>query len=213
MGREFIDLFDGWASHYDDTVKGKDKEYRAVFHDYDSILQDVADRSEGTVLEFGVGTGNLTEKLLKRNLEVIGIEPSEQMRLKAKEKFPDLNITDGDFLHFSANGQQVNCIVSSYAFHHLTDSEKETAIHSYSQLLPAGGKIIFADTLYESMESKQAIFDEARANGFTNLIQDLESEYYPLKETMEKIFKDHQFKASFTQLNTFVWLMEAVKQE
>jgi putative AdoMet-dependent methyltransferase len=213
MGREFIDLFDGWASSYDETVSGNDEEYRAVFQNYEAILQEVADRAGSSVLEFGVGTGNLTEKLLERGLDVIGIEPSEQMRVKAKEKFPALNISDGDFLHFSINKQSVNTIVSTYAFHHLTDDEKDEAIRSYSQLLPVNGKIIFADTLYEDESAKLAIIQEARNKGYDNLVHDLETEYYTLKDTMERMFASHHFKASFTQLNTFVWLIEAVRME
>ncbi len=213
MGREFIDLFDGWANHYDETVTGSDEEYQAVFEKYESILHEVAKRSGDHVLEFGVGTGNLTKKLLNLGLNVTGIEPSEQMRLKAKEKFPELAISDGDFLHFTVQDPSINTIVSTYAFHHLTDDEKHEAIRSYSQLLPASGKIIFADTLYENEDSKQAIIREAREKGYNNLVHDLETEYYSLKETMEKIFDAHQFTTSFTQLNKFVWLIEAVKKE
>lgn len=213
MGREFIDLFEEWAHHYDDTVSGKDMEYNEVFENYYNILKSVANKSNGFVIEFGVGTGNLTEKLLEKNLSVQGIEPSGQMRLKAESKFPQLKIANGDFLNYNVTFDTVDTIVSSYAFHHLTDDEKDRAIASYSQLLPAGGKIIFADTMYENKTAKEAILQDAKDKGFHNLLHDLETEYYPDKTTMQRLFTAHHFDVTFTQLNRFVWLMEAVKKK
>ena len=100
MGREFIDIFDGWIDSYDASVAGKDPEYRDVFEGYNEILAEVADKSFGTVLEFGTGTGNLTAKLVDNGLTVIGIEPNEAMRKFSSERFPTLKIIDGDLLDF-----------------------------------------------------------------------------------------------------------------
>lgn len=124
MGREFIDLFDEWSSSYDETVSGDDQEYKEVFHKYDEILEAVVQRSGNVVLEFGVGTGNLSEKLLKSGKTVIGIEPSKGMREKAVKRNPDLKLYDGDFLSFPTFDQEIDTVVSTYAFHHLTDDEK-----------------------------------------------------------------------------------------
>jgi len=54
-------------------------EYKAVFKYYDDILQNIANRAYGSVLEFEVGTGNLTKKLLDNGLDVLGIEPSDRV--------------------------------------------------------------------------------------------------------------------------------------
>src|SRR5690606_32491020 len=127
-------------------------EYKEVFSHYENILQEVTDRSFGNVLEFGPGTGNLTEKLLKKGLNVTGVEPSPSMRQIAVNKLGDqAEIIDGDFLNFELN-KQVDTIVSTYAFHHLTDKEKGDAIANYGKLLAPGGKIVFADTMYSSAE-------------------------------------------------------------
>ena len=151
MENDFVELFDQWANSYDQTVAGHDVEYRDVFIHYDEILQQVADRSFGHVLEFGPGTGNLTVKLIIKGLSVIGVEPSGVMRKIAQEKVAGrAEIIEGHFFHFPQN-LTVQTIASSYAFHHLTDGEKAEAIASYRNLLPSGGKIVFADTIYESV--------------------------------------------------------------
>lgn len=213
MGREFIEMFDEWADTYDLTVKGDDEEYKEVFENYDHILEEVARRAEGTVVEFGVGTGNLTKHLLKRNLKVYGIEPSARMRGKAKHKFPHLELYEGDFLNFPLLDRRVDTIVSSYAFHHLTDEEKDRAIALYGQWLPEGGKIIFADTLFENESEKRNILDRVKQQGYSRLLHDLETEYYPLKATLADLYAKNGFTVQFTPLNRYVWLTEAEKRK
>ncbi|MFS0671874.1 class I SAM-dependent methyltransferase [Ornithinibacillus sp. 179-J 7C1 HS] len=209
MGREFLEIFEEWANDYDKTVNGQDPEYIEVFRHYDQILDEVVNNSVGTVLEFGVGTGNLTKKIMDKGHHVIGIEPSPAMREIAKVKLPKLSIQDGDFLNFPVPDNQVNTIVSSYAFHHLNDQEKEEAIKKLAKLLPKGGKIVFADTLFVSDLARQRKIKEALDSGFLALAEDLRREYYPNLETIERIFSDNNFNVSFKQMNEFVWLIIA----
>ncbi|NSL51961.1 class I SAM-dependent DNA methyltransferase [Calidifontibacillus erzurumensis] len=212
MGREFIDLFDHWAESYDNTVIGHDIEYKEVFEGYDRILDEVASKVNGTIIEFGVGTGNLSKKLLEKGNHVIGIEPSKEMRAIAKKKFPHLKIYDGDFLSLPEFNEKIDAIVSTWAFHHLTDDEKNLAIEKYSHLLEKGAKIVFADTVYENLEAKHAIIENAKRKGFKNLVDDLNREYYTFIEVLRTIFTNHRFEVQFKQLNKFVWLIDAVKQ-
>lgn len=211
MGREFIELFDEWADYYDETVTGHDDEYREVFNGYDEILDRVVDQSFGHILEFGVGTGNLTERLLKAGLKVTGIEPSAAMRKKAIEKLAGhTDIVDGDFLDFRVE-KPVDTFVSTYAFHHLTDEEKQKAIGNYSKLLHPGGKIVFADTMYPSKEAHHRAIQEAKDAGFLNLATDLATEYYPTIPFLKHVFEENGFTVSFDRCNQFVWIVEAEK--
>ncbi|GMB07538.1 putative AdoMet-dependent methyltransferase [Thermolongibacillus altinsuensis] len=213
MGREFVDLFTTWADSYDQSVSGHDDEYREVFERYDDILNTVAEKAGNVVLEFGVGTGNLTKKLLERGKKVYGIDPSAPMREKALEKLGDsVSIQDGDFLNFPLPDEPIDTIVSTYAFHHLTDEEKEQAIGKYGKLLCKGGKIVFADTAFADQEAFKQMIIEAKERGFYQLAEDLEREYYTTLPALEKMFTKHGFSVTFTSLNRFVWLMEAVKQ-
>jgi putative AdoMet-dependent methyltransferase len=212
MGREFIELFDEWSSSYDSTVSGDDKEYKEVFHKYEDILNKVAEKSGQVVLEFGVGTGNLSAKLLSKGKQVIGIEPSKGMREKAMIRLPQLVLHDGDFLSFPALEEKVDTIVSTYAFHHLTDEEKDEAIALYSQLLEKDGKIVFADTAYVDEADQSARHKIVKEQGYLNLLHDLETEYYTTLEVLRELFNKHRFDVSFIKLNEYVWLMEAIKK-
>jgi putative AdoMet-dependent methyltransferase len=212
MGREFIDIFDEWIHSYDASVAGEDPEYRDVFKGYDDILLQVARAAIGTVLEFGTGTGNLTAKLVEEGHEVIGIEPNNIMRQMTANRFPFIEIRDGDLLDFETGDMPINSIVSTYVFHHLTDVEKGTALKKYAELLDTDGKVIFADTVFISEEAKLAQIDKERARGFHNVADDLEREYYTTIPILMNIFNEAGFEVLFKQLNDYVWLMNATKQ-
>ena len=213
MGREFLHIFEDWAVQYDQTVSGKDIEYREVFRNYETILEETAKRTFGHVLEFGMGTGNLTERLIAQGREVTAIEPSVPMAAIAKEKLKnhDVRILEGDFLDFPSV-RKVDSIASTYAFHHLTDTEKAEAVKVYGNILPQGGKIVFADTLFEDQKAFDETITDAERAGYLSLAEDLRTEYYPLKATMEQIFNDNGFGVTFIRCNHFAWIMEAIKE-
>ncbi|HSJ37461.1 MAG TPA: class I SAM-dependent methyltransferase [Planococcus sp. (in: firmicutes)] len=211
MGREFVEIFDDWVHTYDESVSGQDPEYAAVFENYLEILAAVAKNTEGPVVEFGTGTGNLTAALLGRGLKVVGIEPNAAMRKAAKEKFPELVLLDGDFLDFDLPAAPKS-FVSSYAFHHLTDKEKAQAIQHYASILPRGGKIVFADTVFESDEAKLGRIVYEESEGHLNLVEDLKREHYTTVPVMKAIFQDNGFDIKFTPMNDYVILMDATKR-
>lgn len=213
MGREFVDIFDGWADSYEASVSGKDPEYRDVFEGYDSILNEVVNRVSGnSVVEFGTGTGNLTAKLVEKNFSVIGIEPNEKMREMTAERFPKREIIDGDLLQFEIGKSHVDSIVSSFVFHHLTDEEKGMALKLYSALLKENGKVVFADTAFITEEAKQDQIKKERSRNFHNVADDLEREYYTTIPILTKLFEEAGFQAHFSKMNDYVWIMDATKK-
>ncbi|WP_394219649.1 methyltransferase domain-containing protein [Halobacillus trueperi] len=213
MGMEFVDLFNQWASSYDDTVAGKDPEYREVFEGYDEMLGRLAELSVSPVMEFGVGTANLTRKVIDQNKVVLGIEPSSEMRRIAKVKCPEAAIYDGNFLDYPKLLTPIRSIISSFAFHHLTTSEKVEAIQSFRDRLEYDGKVVFIDTIFKDEKHKQQLIENAKRQGFLNLAQDLQEEYYPFLEELREMFVLNGFEVTFEQLNKYAWLIQAKKGE
>lgn len=212
MGREFISIFENWANSYDETVVGHDLQYKEVFRSYDGILDDVVKRSGSNVVEFGVGTGNLTAKLIAAGKNVYGIEPSKSMRDIAVSKLPKGTlVSDGDFLDFPDPPFSPDTIVSSYAFHHLTNDEKREAVRRYGKMLAKHGKIVFADTVFKDRDSYISAIQDAKNRGFYQLAEDLETEHYPTISEIETIFTSEHFSIAFQKHNDFVWVMEAAK--
>ncbi|ANU22343.1 class I SAM-dependent DNA methyltransferase [Planococcus donghaensis] len=210
MGREFVEIFDEWVHTYDESVNGNDEEYRDVFLKYNEILQAVAEAAIGPVIEFGVGTGNLAEKLLEQGFQVVGIEPNQAMRQVTAQKMPNLTVIDGDFLEFETP-ISAQSFVSSYAFHHLTDAEKARAFQIYAEKLPSGGKVIFADTVFDTEQSKQEMIAFEQARGHFNLVEDLNREYYTTIPKLKELIIKAGFTVNLSKMNNYVFLIEATK--
>lgn len=213
MGMEFVDLFNQWASSYDDTVAGKDPEYREVFEGYDEMLDRLATLSISPVMEFGVGTANLTRKMIEQNKVVLGVEPSSEMRRIAKVKCPEAAIYNGNFLEYPALLSPIRSIISSFAFHHLTSDEKVEAIQKFRERLEGEGEVIFIDTLFKDEAHKHELIRDAESQGFLNLAQDLQEEHYPYLEEIREMFVEEEFEVTFEQLNKYAWLIRAKKGE
>jgi putative AdoMet-dependent methyltransferase len=209
----FNDLFDEWAPYYDTTVQDSSGEYAEVFKGYEQILMNVVNNIPAgakTVLEFGVGTGNLSVKLLQAGFQVIGVEPSEQMRRQVITKRIPMDLRKGHFLDVPlAENEKVDAIVSTYAFHHLTLAEKSEALQIMRPILKPKGSIIFADTCYADEESKHLIFQQVKKEQKWNLLRDLETEYYEFIGDLQRLFLRQGFHVCFEQFNPFVWLMVA----
>src|SRR5699024_75189 len=212
MSTKFTAFFDEWAETYDNSINGENLQYREVFKNYHYILNTVSKSSFGNILEFGVGTGNLSGKLLDMGYNVTGVEPSKVMAEKALQKYPSLDLHEGDFLNFPDITHPIHTIVSTYAFHHITDREKEKAITKYAKLLSPHGKIIFADTIFETEEHKTNMIEKAVEQNYLNLATDLQSEYYTTIPVLNLIFNKAGFHVVFEKMNDFVWLMLAVKK-
>lgn len=213
MGLEFMPIFEEWAADYDEEVNGSNPEYQEVFAGYWETLAEITGASGDTVLEFGSGTGNLTEKLVAAGKTVYPIEPSAEMRRIAERKplLQHLTFLEGDMENFPELPEAVDTIVSNLVFHHLTAAEKKQAIKRYYQLLPKGGKIIFGDTMFLSQATYAKILTEKKALGENDLVADLEREYYPLMEEVEENFTENGFQTMYRQMNRFVWLVIAKK--
>lgn len=206
---KFIDKwhFDRWAHRYDETVKVEDWMYR----DYDKILDKVVEyadiqNSRVKVLDIGMGTGNLTLRFIRKGLSVIGIEPSEKMREIAQKKCPDLKIYDGHFLDIPLKEQTIDVIVSSFAFHHLTEEDKSQSIIEMKRVLKPGGKIVIADLMFKNKTEETSIKERLRNEGKNDIVEEIEDEYYGLFDELRKKFKQRKFTFKGEQLTKFVWI-------
>lgn len=213
MGLEFMPIFEEWALDYDDEVNGGNPEYQEVFANYWQILDEITAASGEVVLEFGSGTGNLTEQLVAAGKTVYPVEPSLEMRRIASEKpaLRGMNFLAGDMENVPVLPEPVDTIASNLVFHHLTAEEKKQAIEHYSQLLPTGGKIVFGDTMFLSQKAYTEILAAEKTAGRASLAADLEREYYPLMSELEEYFRMNGFQTRYRQMNRFVWLVIAEK--
>ena len=209
----FNDLFDNWAIHYDESVFAKKGEYYEVFENYEGILEATVDAinlpSGATVLDIGSGTGNLSITAAKKGYEVTAIEPNLKMRQIASSKYPLIPVQNGSFLTLPIPDHSIDAIISSYAFHHLSDDEKAKSVKFLVTKLTSRGKIIITDTMYETPKVGEQLLKESLDKGATALANDLKTEFYTTHDVLKQILEDVGFKVSFKKQNKFVWILIA----
>ncbi|ERJ12868.1 class I SAM-dependent methyltransferase [Haloplasma contractile] len=210
---DFRELFDQWAPYYDETITDKNGEYKEVFENYKSILFGIAEEVSDyrTILEIGTGTGNLAEVLVNQGLDVTCIEPSKEMRSIATKKHPNLNISDGSFLSIPFVNKKFDAIVSSYAFHHLTLEEKQQAVNYLNQFIKPAGKLIIADSMFETPAYKEGLLKTVRNQNAKRLLYDLETEFYEYLDDMFNLFSQLNYEVTVTKKNKYVWILVATK--
>ncbi len=99
----------------------------------------------GRVLDLACGTGVLFPEILKRNpSELMGVDLSDAMIARAKEKFQDsrLRLIAADFFDLQETGFDVVTIYSAYP--HFLDKDK--LLHHVWETLKPGGRVLVAHT-------------------------------------------------------------------
>ncbi|MDK2914206.1 MAG: hypothetical protein PWQ79_1121 [Thermococcaceae archaeon] len=190
--------FDSWAESYDEDVMSDDWIHR----DYERVLRLVAERAKGVVVDVGCGTGNILRFL--RCERYIGVEPSEGMRNVFREKW-GFEPIDGHFLEIPLPEGSADTVVSTYAFHHVTDEKKGEAVKEMLRVLRPGGVLIIADVMFESEDEKRRIGEE------DGILEEVLEEYFAILEHLGTIFEMLGVKWEAERVNRYVWVVAVEK--
>ncbi len=196
---------------FDSVVKSYDAFLSSVtfglINKWQSILVDNTPVGKISV-DLGTGTGEVIKKIKKTNPEVftIGVDVSQNMLLKAKEKLKDTNtaLVKASAYKMPFKNDSVDSILMSLVFRHL-DAEK--AIPEFSRVLKKGGyvsildiskphKIIFnsifffADRIFRPLG--QRIFTKEEYDYFMESVLNSRK-----PEELEALFKKYSFKKEY----------------
>jgi putative AdoMet-dependent methyltransferase len=210
---DFLQLFDQWAPTYDETVF---REQPADgFEEYERVLERVAELAGAapsvTVLDVGAGTGNLARTLLARGAKVVAVEPSREMRHVALQKLGETPVLDGTFLALPAADGTFDAAVSTYAFHHLADEEKQLGARELLRVLKPGGRVVLGDIAWASEGARQAMIRRFAAEGKAELVKEIEEEYYPLIGALTGMFAALGCTVYIERMTEWVWVLAAGK--
>lgn len=202
--------FNDWAKTYDNDVM-EDKGQLKIYKNYNLILQSVYDLVNNAklknpmILEIGVGTGNLASKFLNNNCEIIGIDQSREMLLIAKQKYPELKVRLGEFLKIPYDNNYFDIIISTYAFHHLNESEKVIAIEEIIRVLKDDGIIVIGDLMFKSKADEKNILKELSKEQ----VEEIEDEYYSYIDFLENEFKKYNKKLEYRKIDELNYIIKA----
>nr|WP_152880033.1 class I SAM-dependent methyltransferase [Thermococcus sp. 101 C5] len=191
--------FDSWARNYDEDVGREDW----IHADYERVLKLVAEKATGTVVDIGCGTGNILRFL--RCERYIGVEPSRGMRVRFREKH-NFEPLDGHFLKLPLPDETADAVISTYAFHHVPDEEKEEAIKEMLRILKPGGALIIADVMFESEDEKRRIGEE------DEVLEEVLEEYFATLDHLGTIFEKLNLRWEAERVNRYVWVVAVEKR-
>ena len=128
------------SAKYDKIGKGYNLTRKADKYLTAKLISFLAPNKNGLYLDMGCGTGSYTIEFLKRGYKFIGIDPSERMLEKAKEKYKGGEWRKGSAENPGLPSKYVDGIIASLTIHHWTDLKK--AFEELNSVLKAGGKIV-----------------------------------------------------------------------
>lgn len=211
---EFMAMFDQWAPTYDHTVY--QPEPADGFEQYQEVLDRVADLAGAApgrqVLDVGTGTGNLAMVLCLRGAAVTAVEPSAAMRQQARQKLGEIPVLEGQFLDLPLPAGAYDAVVSSYAFHHLTDDAKVQGAREMLRVLKPGGVVVLGDIAWADEKARLNMIRRFAAAGKEELVREIEEEYYPTIGLLTAVFAAQGCSVYVEQLTDWVWVLVAGKR-
>ena len=179
--------FDEWAGTYDQTVAESEEQNEYPFAGYRQMLREIERQipkeKPSDILDIGFGTGVLTERLYEKGHRIVGIDFSAEMVRTAKAKMPAGIFLQHDFkygLPKELAASKFDYVISTYALHHLTDTEKVHFMVEILEHLNPDGMMLMGDI---SFLNEEAIAACRRRAG----IKWDESEHYFVYETLKRV--------------------------
>ncbi len=91
------------------------------------------------VLDVGCGTGEQLERLLKREFDACGVEPSDSMRIYAQSKLPYGTITNGSVLDLPFEDETFDFVYAVEVFRYLTGDDNRQGLREIHRVLKSRG--------------------------------------------------------------------------
>ncbi|AZR73638.1 hypothetical protein BBF96_09710 [Anoxybacter fermentans] len=205
---------DSQAENYDEMVRSNINDY--IRENYFEILDrviELADFKQGMkVLEIGIGTGLLTERM-PEGLKIFGIDISEKMMEKVREKKLSVQLTKGSFCDIPFSDNSFDRILSTFAFHHLTPEEKEIAFVEMDRVLRPQGCIVIGDFMFENDEQKNKLIERFINEDRTDMLEEFEDEYFTNIEDAISNLERLGYEVGYERGSTISWILKAVKKD
>jgi ubiquinone/menaquinone biosynthesis C-methylase UbiE len=146
MDERLEQRWDDFAQSYDGIFL-QEPLYRETL---EFIVEQLEDGGDGNVLELGCGTGNLISAVLERypSARVVGVDPSEGMRLACERKFAgnaSVEIACGNALAIPCPDGRFDYILSNYTLHHVPPGQRGECAAEMARVLRPGGELVYSD--------------------------------------------------------------------
>ena len=116
-----------------------DANHAFVYEKAKGLVDLLSPKAGERILDLGCGTGALTAEIASRGAEVLGVDGSEEMVSRARERFPALRfeVLDARQLRFDA---EFDAVFSNAVLHWIPESEQ--VIAGIARALKPGGRFV-----------------------------------------------------------------------
>jgi len=202
------------ADNYDERIfKAVEDKQNFIREKYFEVHQEVLNflnLNDGEMLlDIGIGTGLLEEKI-KCKVKIFGIDISEKMLGKLKEKnLNNVQFIQGSFLNIPFGDRMFDSIVSCFAFHHLSDTEKIRSIFEMKRILKDKGRIVIGDFMYLNEAAKISLITKFRNEKRNDMTEEMDEENFTNIEDFKIILEENGFDVKYKQVSTISWVIKA----
>ncbi len=174
-------------------------DFRNIEKESIGVIDTLGIDENDVLIDFGSGTGIFAIQAALRGATVYAVDVSEAMINYAKNKAEKAGVSNivfchAGFLTFEFEGPVADCIVTTFAFHHLPDFWKAIALERMYNMLKPGGQLYIYDGILEhdnAVENVSALIKKLASTGGDFLQEDAEG----------------HFKKEFS---TFDWIMDGL---
>ncbi len=184
-------------------------DFRNIERESNTVLDTLGVGENDVVIDFGAGTGTFAIQAALRCATVHAVDVSQTMidyaKIKAvKAGVSNIEFYHGGFLTFEHGGPAVDCIVTTFSFHHLPDFWKGVALNRMNQMLKPSGQLYIHDTILEehhAIENIAAFIEKLAAAGGDFLREGTERHFREEYSTYDWIMDGLLSRAGFTIKN------------
>ncbi|TVX87062.1 MerR family transcriptional regulator [Paenibacillus agilis] len=163
-------------------------------------------------LDLGIGTGNLTTYCLSKGAIMTGVDQSEQMIERCREKWPSVRLLLGNMMALPVVNETFDFVVSSFALHHMTDEQQQIALQEIDQVVVPGSRVVLADLMFEDEDHRQSYYADVLQSGRKDQIEKMSKVDYPDCSNLLAWLRSNGYEAEVEQLDTLTSIVYAIKQ-
>lgn len=161
-------------------------------------------------LDIGTGTGNLAGRFSDKGISIAGVDQSREMLAQCRSKYPKMETKLGNFLALPYVDSQFDFVVTSLAFHHITNEQQPLALEEMKRVLKPSGRICITDLMYESIEDRERYIKRLKQQGQEEAIHLMGNKHYAFLPDVLYWFEENDYITKHKRIDNLLYIVYAV---
>jgi len=200
---------DHLADVYDEQIRNHLGHY--IRENYFEILDRVTEMMTGPsqgrrVLDIGIGTGLLSERL-PSELDTHGIDTSVKMMDRLRDKGLNVSLRKGHFLNIPHRDSMFDCVVSTFALHHVPAALQIPAYSEMVRVLKPVGQILIADFMTENERQRGDLIERFKREDRKDMLMELEDEHFTDISSIKSHLEATGFRVTYERGSVLSWIL------